>query len=47
MADFAIMLNGKQEENYFHHDPFEVIITHLTYDAYLSPHTVINVGNEI
>ena len=26
MADFAIMLNGKQKENDFHHDPFEVIL---------------------
>ena len=27
MADFVIMLNGKQEENDFHHGPFEVILT--------------------
>ena len=27
MGDFVIMLNGKQEENDFHHGPFEVILT--------------------
>ena len=46
MADFAMMLNGKQKENDFYHDPFEVIMTNLLYDTHPSPHGVTNVDNE-
>ena len=40
------MLHGKQKDNDFSHEPFEVIIAKLTHISHPLPHGVINVENK-
>ena len=47
MEDFSIMLDAKQKENEFFHNPFQVIITNLTYNSHPLPHGFIDVDNKI